>query len=145
MDLTMKLEGIKRTFTFGVSPEAGATRYQCSATVDFSDTTIGELIDNWSRKAIVVAVQNNNLRKKGEAYLSIPENRILEGKLHDLTKSTPKAVVDVANMSADELHSKMTPEQKNETKRIMIQEMVDAGNAEWVDEEALTFKLVTKK
>lgn len=140
LDLNTKLVGIKRTFNFGVSPEAGATRYQCSAEVDFSETTIGDLLDSWARKSIVVAIQNNNLRKKGEEFLSDPENRTVKGKLHDLTKSTPKAVVDIANVPAEVLWEKS--QDKDGLKRMAIEQMVKDGQARWVDEDELKFELV---
>lgn len=141
MDLNTKLEGIKRTFTFGVSPEAGANRYQMTVTVDFSNTTIQEIIDTWTKKSVVVAMQNNNFRKRGEEWLKNPANRTQEGLLEDLTKSTRKGQ-DITSLSPEELASRMTPEQKRETKKLMIQEWVDEGRAEWVDEDELKFEFV---
>ena len=132
-----KLEGYTWTLTYKTAPEAGMNGIAMSAKVDLSDTTFGEILD-LAQKSVVIKRQVIE-RKKGEKWMN--EHTSFEGKLSDFVKSIPK-VVNVSAMSPKELVSQMSPEQKLEAKRAAIQDMVDNGQAEWVDEEALTFQLV---
>lgn len=139
MDLNDKLTDVTMTLRFNVSPEAGATAYPCNVTVLLDKTTVGDAIE-WMRKPVTIAIQAK-WRKKGEQWLKVDANRTTKGTLQELLKTQPRTL-DVASMSPKDLRAQMTEEQKQETKREAIQEMVDDGQAEWVDEDALTFKLV---
>ena len=140
MDLNTKLEGIKRTFKFNVSAEAGAESHSFEAEVDFSNTTVKELLDTYARRSIVVAIQNNNYRKRGEKWLSDPANQHQKGTLQSLTKSARQGSLE--SLRGDEIFSMGTEEQKRQMQHAAIKAMVDAGQAEWVDEDKLTFELV---
>ena len=138
MDLSEKLTNVTLDLRFNTSPEAGAMAYPCHVKVDLSDTEVREAIE-WMRKPITIAIQAK-WRKRGESWLKVDENRSAEGTLQELLKT--QRTVNVSAMSPKELMAQMSEEQKRATKHSMIQDMVDSGQAEWVDEDELTFNLI---
>ena len=89
IDMTEKLTGVKKTIVMDIRAKAGADPNRITVEYDFSDVSVGDVVD-WAVHAsgLRVAFQNH-VRPKGEAHLKGLTGQTVEFKVRPAGTRTP--------------------------------------------------------